>query len=84
MLRIKNLTNSPYEILLADGSRVLVPARGNLDGVDVHPNHLSLYRSLGYFVIEDVDASSDDDSKNVDADAPSEKPVKRGRPRKEK
>ena len=53
MLRIKNLTNSPYPILLADGSKELLPARGEIDA-DIHPQHLSLYRSLGYFVISNV------------------------------
>ena len=53
MLRIKNLTNSPYPILLADGSKELLPARGEIDA-DIHPQHLPLYRSLGYFVISNV------------------------------
>ena len=53
MLRIKNLTNSPYPIMMADGSKELLPARGEIDA-DIHPQHLSLYRSLGYFVISNV------------------------------
>lgn len=72
MLYIKNLTNSPYEILLEDGCKEIVPARGEIVA-NVHPNHLPFYRSLGYFVIEEV-ASVDEE----------EAPVKRGRPRKEK
>ena len=53
MLRIKNLTNSPYPIMMADGSKEILPARGEIDA-DIHPQHLSLYRSLGYFVISNV------------------------------
>lgn len=53
MLTIKNLTNSPYPVVLADGSKTILPARGTLEGVDVHPMHLPLYRAIGYFQITD-------------------------------
>lgn len=95
MLRIKNLTNSPYPILLADGSKELLPARGEIDA-DIHPQHLPLYRSLGYFVISNVsegggqvevareeDAGSDIGG-GVSTVTPKPVPAKRGRPRKEK
>lgn len=78
MLYIKNLTNSPYEIIIEDGCKEIVPARGEIIA-SVHPNHLQFYRSLGYFVIEEV-ASVEEDVASVDEQAP----VKRGRPRKEK
>ena len=95
MLRIKNLTNSPYPILLADGSKELLPARGEIDA-DIHPQHLQLYRSLGYFVISNVMegggqaevarvAYADSDiGGGVSTGAPKAVPAKRGRPRKEK
>jgi len=93
MLRIKNLTNSPYPILLADGSKELLPARGEIDA-DIHPQHLPLYRSLGYFVISNVAKGGDqvDVAREVarasdadgDTDIPKPVPAKRGRPRKEK
>ena len=95
MLRIKNLTNSPYPILLADGSKELLPARGEIDA-DIHPQHLSLYRSLGYFVISNVsegggqvDVAREEDAGSdigggVRTVTPKPVPAKRGRPRKEK
>ena len=95
MLRIKNLTNSPYPIMMADGSKEILPARGEIDA-DIHPQHLSLYRSLGYFVISNVsegggqvevareeDAGSDIGG-GVSTGTPKTVPAKRGRPRKEK
>ena len=85
MLRIKNLTNSPYPILLADGSKELLPARGEIDA-DIHPQHLPLYRSLGYFVISNVVEGGDqaEVAREVSRDTgtPNPVPAKRGRPRK--
>lgn len=69
MLRlIKNLTNSPYHIMLADGTRTILPARGELNNVDVHPLHLPLYRMIGYFQIDEseVDETLDDNSDTQD------------------
>lgn len=95
MLRIKNLTNSPYPIMMADGSKEILPARGEIDA-DIHPQHLSLYRSLGYFVISNVAKGGDqvDVAREEDAGSdigggvitgtPNPVPAKRGRPRKEK
>lgn len=51
MLTIKNLTNSPHPIVLADGTKAILPARGRLENVEVHPLYLTAYRSLGYFQI---------------------------------
>lgn len=85
MLRIKNLTNSPYPIMMADGSKEILPASGEIDA-DIHPQHLSLYRSLGYFVISNVAKGGDqvDVAREVsrDTDIPKPVPAKRGRPRK--
>lgn len=53
MTNIKNLLNSPYEIVLADGTKDILPARGSLEGVDIHPMHMPLYRAIGYFEITD-------------------------------
>lgn len=78
MHTIKNLTNSPYEVFLADGTKDMLPARGSLAGVDIHPMHLPLYRQLGYFVI-----TEGGDPIEVAGETGDDTP-KRGRPRKEK
>ncbi|MBV2144238.1 hypothetical protein KUG47_12110 [Falsochrobactrum sp. TDYN1] len=54
MLTIKNLTNSPYPVILADGSKEILPARGVLENVEVHPMHMPLYRSIGYFQLSEM------------------------------
>ena len=76
MQTIKNLLNSPYEVMLADGEKAILPARGTLENVDIHPMHLPLYRALGYFQL-----TEGGDPKEVagEAEAP-----KRGRPPKAK
>lgn len=56
-MRIRNLTNSPYDILAADSKPVRLPARGTIE-VEPHPQRLPLYRALGYFRIEDEVAPS--------------------------
>lgn len=48
MQRIKNLTNSPYDIRVKGGKTERLPARGEIT-VDVDPLHLPLYRTIGYF-----------------------------------
>lgn len=58
MQRIKNLTNSPHDVLNAKGKKVRLPARGEID-VDIHPLHLPLYRALGYFEITEGKAAKD-------------------------
>ncbi|MCC5777856.1 hypothetical protein H7H48_02240 [Nitratireductor sp. B36] len=55
MQHIKNLTNSPYEIVMADGKKSMLPARGVLENVEVHPMHLPLYRALRYFEITEIE-----------------------------
>lgn len=60
MLTIKNLTNSPYLVVLADGSKEMLPARGALENVEVHPQHLPLYRSIGYFQITEGETKKSD------------------------
>lgn len=71
MLRIKNLINSPYQITLADGSKEMLGARGEITA-DVHPQHLHLYRQLGYFQIDEVGDTpkpekAQDDDEDIDA-----------------
>lgn len=96
MLRIKNLTNSPYPILLADGSKEILPARGVMN-VDVHPQQLPFYRSIGYFQISEVGDQVEvarevsrvadkggDIGGDVGTDIPKPVTAKRGRPRKAK
>lgn len=59
MLHIKNLINSPYEIVNADGERVMLPAGGEID-VDVHPMHLPTISVLGYFQITEIGKGKSD------------------------
>ena len=47
-MNIQNLTNSPYDLRLADGSKERLPARGSLEGVDVHPHDLQHLKACGY------------------------------------
>ncbi|WP_442596313.1 hypothetical protein ACSBPU_05605 [Parapusillimonas sp. JC17] len=51
-MRITNLTNSPYDLLDAKGKTVRLAARGSVS-IDPHPQHVSHYRAVGYFRIED-------------------------------
>lgn len=75
MHNLKNLTNSPYPIALADGSTVMLPARGELERVDLHPMIIRQVKACGYVeVIEAPDAPRQE----VEGDT---KPVK---PRKAK
>lgn len=53
-MKIKNLTNSPMDLLNDKGEKVRIAARGTLEGFTPHPSHASLYRQLGYFrIVED-------------------------------
>lgn len=56
---IKNLTNSPYKI----GNKML-PARGELKGVDVTQSELQMYRTIGYFKI--TESSQKEIKKHID------------------
>lgn len=51
-MRISNLTNSPYELMDAEGRSVRLPARGAVE-IDPDLRRLALYRSIGYFRIEE-------------------------------
>ncbi|CAN7517091.1 hypothetical protein [Brucella pseudogrignonensis] len=53
MQRIKNLTNSPYDIRVKGGKTERLPARGEIT-VDVDPLHLPLYRTIGYFQLSET------------------------------
>lgn len=50
-MRIKNLTNSPYQLTDSEGKQVMLPAQGVLDNFEPHPMQISQYRALGYFEI---------------------------------
>lgn len=52
-MNIKNLTNSPYELMDEDGKKVVLPARGEINGFKPHPMHTDRYKNLGYFRIEE-------------------------------
>lgn len=69
-MRIKNLTNSPYELMDEDGNRVVLPAGGEISGFKPHPMQMGLYRAIGYFNITEKEADQED------------QPKRRGRPSK--
>lgn len=60
MYKIRNLTNSPYDLIDADGNKVRLPARGGVT-TSLHPLHEGLYRNVRYFEIEPVTSGPDDD-----------------------
>lgn len=57
-ITIHNLTNSPFDLLNGKGEKVRIAARGTIEGFKPHPSQLSIYRSLGYFRIEEGGASA--------------------------
>lgn len=50
MMNIKNLTNSPFDLVDKDGKKVRLPARGTVD-IEPHPSQASYYKNIGYFQI---------------------------------
>ena len=67
-MKIKNLTNSPFDLLDDKGEKVRIPARGTLVGFKPHPGQEPLYRSLGYFRIEESKAGQPSEPVQVDED----------------
>jgi len=61
VITIHNLTNSPFDLLNDKGEKVRIAARGTIEGFKPHPSQLSIYRSLGYFRIEDAGQDSKQD-----------------------
>lgn len=53
MYKIRNLTNSPYDLIDADGKKVRLPARGEVT-TSLHPLHEGLYRAVKYMTLEPV------------------------------
>ena len=53
MYKIRNLTNSPYDLIDADGNKVRLPARGEVT-TSLHPMHEGLYRAIKYMTLEPV------------------------------
>lgn len=58
VITIHNLTNSPFDLLNDKGEKVRIAARGSIVGFKPHPSQLSIYRSLGYFRIEETGQGS--------------------------
>lgn len=52
-MKITNLTNSPHNLLNDKGEKVHLAARGTIEGFTPHQNHAALYKSIGYFRIEE-------------------------------
>lgn len=73
MHRIKNLTNSPYPIAGAGGTKVL-PARGEIT-VEVAPGMLSHYRALGYFEIDKAEAPVPVETTTIESTEPEDQPA---------
>lgn len=61
-MRIRNLIKRPYPILLADGSRVILPADGVLENVEVHDTHLPLYQAVRFIEVSEDNSQSKDNS----------------------
>lgn len=62
MYNLRNLTNSPYVITLAEGGTKVLPARGELKDVEVHYMHVQQIKNCGYIEISDSGKSSDTES----------------------
>lgn len=60
MYKIRNLTNSPYDLIDADGKKVRLPARGEVT-TSLHPMHEGLYRAIKYMTMGPVSAAQDED-----------------------
>lgn len=84
-MRIKNLTNSPYEITNAKGEQVMIPARGEIE-IDPHHTQEPFIRAAGYFEIEDnaepAKEVDQEDDPVVGREAAGGQPKRRGRPPK--
>lgn len=52
-MNIKNLTNSPYPITLANGEKTILPARGSLEGVEVDAASLAQIKACGYITVSE-------------------------------
>lgn len=59
MYHVKNLTNSPYRIITADGGFGVLMARGEGE-FEIHPNMLNSYKQLGFMQITKIDKPSSD------------------------
>lgn len=85
-MNIINLTNSPYELMDEEGKKVVLPARGEINGFNPHPMQIGLYRSIGYFKITDEAAPAKDAAQEsdheVDQSVTEDQPKRRGRPPK--
>lgn len=57
-MRIKNLTNGPYELLDKDGKKVTLPARGTIE-IEPHAMQAGMYKSIGYFEVSESDGRDD-------------------------
>lgn len=67
MHTLKNLTNSPHKIKLADGTEGRLPARGEAT-FDIHPKWLPHYRHSGYIRVSDAGQKPATDKPQLDHD----------------
>lgn len=63
---LRNLTNSPYSIMMAKGGSKVLPARGELKGVEVHPMYAQQIKNCGYIEISVSGKSSDTDGGDLE------------------
>lgn len=64
-MHLKNLSNSPYELFNAEGGKVMIPARGEID-IEPHPMYAHYYRQCGYFIVSESEGVIDDDDSTGD------------------
>src|SRR5690554_531804 len=62
-MNLVNLTNSPYNIALASGESVMLPARGRLDNVELDSFYLQQIKLCGYIEIEQSDPAKEPEQK---------------------
>lgn len=67
-ITIHNLTNSPFDLMNDKGELVRLAARGTIEGFKPHPGQERLYRSLGYFRIEENKAGQPSEPVQADED----------------
>lgn len=59
MYHVKNMTNSPHKIRLADGTDGRIPARGDGE-FDIHPDYVKPLIMSGYLRVTPTDSGSED------------------------
>lgn len=69
-MNIVNLTNSPYPITLADGTKDMLPARGRLDNIELDAFYLQQIKLCGYIEIEQSEPAKEPRQEQDEKPAP--------------